>query len=85
MTTTNKTLAGPVSDCCAQGMKHVGTPVGQKINIGGMDTYISYPPSSSSEKPKKIILAFPDVSLDAGMRSSSLTPCSDLRDFLCEH
>ncbi|KZS88990.1 alpha/beta-hydrolase [Sistotremastrum niveocremeum HHB9708] len=61
MTTTNKTLAGPVSDCCAQGMKHVGTPVGQKINIGGMDTYISYPPTSSSEKPKKIILAFPDI------------------------
>lgn len=67
MSTGNKQLAGPVSECCAKGMKHVGTPAGQKINIGGMDTYISYPPDSSSEKPKKIILAFPDVSLGANL------------------
>ncbi|KZT37542.1 alpha/beta-hydrolase [Sistotremastrum suecicum HHB10207 ss-3] len=61
MTATNKTLAGPIGNCCIQGFKHEGTPVGQKIHIGGMDTYISYPPNWSSDGPKKIIFAFPDV------------------------
>ncbi|KZT38023.1 alpha/beta-hydrolase [Sistotremastrum suecicum HHB10207 ss-3] len=58
---TNAVLASPPGECCVKGFKHRGTPVGQKIHVGGLDTYITYPPKEYEGKPKRIILAFPDI------------------------
>jgi len=53
-------LAGPPGDCCLQGVKHSGTPVGKQITIADIDTYLSEPPSPTTG-PKKIVLYFADV------------------------
>ena len=56
-------LAGPPGDCCFKGVKHTGEAVGRKIQIAGVDTYISEPPSEAQidRKPKGVILYFPDI------------------------
>jgi len=57
MSTDSAVLAGPPGDCCFQGVKHSGEPVGKTITIAGFSTYISEPKG----QPKGIILFFPDV------------------------
>ncbi|KAG6840326.1 hypothetical protein C0991_007439 [Blastosporella zonata] len=54
-------LASPPGDCCFKGVKHAGTPVGKSIEIAGVPTYISEPPSPSANEPKNIILYLSDV------------------------
>jgi len=59
----SKTLAGPPTSCCVSGVKHTGTPVGRVEPFGGLDTYISEPPSgaTSDGAHKKVLLFLPDV------------------------
>lgn len=52
-------LAGPPGDCCFQGVKHSGNPVGKTIDIAGISTYVVEP--SSGDQSKGIILFFADV------------------------
>ncbi|KAF8193917.1 dienelactone hydrolase [Mycena galopus ATCC 62051] len=52
-------LAKPPGDCCLNCYPHKGTPTGKFINIGEVNTYIAYPPSSDQQK--RVILYFPDV------------------------
>jgi len=51
-------LAKPSGECCMQAVKHEGTPVGEKDQIAGINCYVSYAPSKSTDK---IILFCPDV------------------------
>jgi len=62
MSTINESpaLAGPLGDCCFKGFKHTGDPVGKKITIAGVETYISEPPADTTG-PKKVILFFSDI------------------------
>lgn len=57
------TLAGPPGDCCFTTVKHTGDPVGRKILIADVPTYISEPPQGTpgAIDTKKIILFFADV------------------------
>lgn len=56
-------LAGPPAHCCSTGFKHTGTPNGKKITIGGVETYVSEPPTlqSSEVQSKNIVLYFSDI------------------------
>ncbi|KAG6890847.1 hypothetical protein C0992_012486 [Termitomyces sp. T32_za158] len=54
-------LAGPPGDCCFKALKHTGTPAGKSIEIAGVPTYISEPPTRVADGPKKIILYLSDV------------------------
>ncbi|KAG6831281.1 hypothetical protein H0H87_005745 [Tephrocybe sp. NHM501043] len=54
-------LAGPPGDCCFKGVKHAGDPAGRSIEIAGVPTYISEPPSQLTNEPKKIILYLSDI------------------------
>ncbi|KAF6758887.1 Alpha/Beta hydrolase protein [Ephemerocybe angulata] len=60
-TDSSPVLAGPIGDCCVQGIKHSGEPVGNTIEVAGVPTYLSEPPSHQSAGPKKVVLFFPDV------------------------
>ncbi|EAU93580.2 hypothetical protein CC1G_02810 [Coprinopsis cinerea okayama7 len=62
MTETNSSpvLAGPIGDCCVQGVKHTGEPAGKTISIADVPIYLSEPPSPQ-EGRKKVILYFPDA------------------------
>ncbi|KZO93050.1 alpha/beta-hydrolase [Calocera viscosa TUFC12733] len=51
-------LAAHPGDQCAEAVKHVGTPKGELIDIGGVQSYISYPPDKSTDK---VILYYCDV------------------------
>lgn len=57
---TSPVLAGPPGDCCVQGVKHFGDPVGKVIKIADIETYVSEPPTDTTG-PKKVILFFADV------------------------
>jgi hypothetical protein len=57
---TSPAIAGPISDCCAQGVKHTGDAVGRVETIAGVETYISDPPAGAPG-PKKVILYFADI------------------------
>ncbi|KNZ77284.1 Protein AIM2 [Termitomyces sp. J132] len=54
-------LAGPPGDCCFKAVKHSGTPVGKRIEIAGVPTYISEPSTQLADGRKKIILYLADV------------------------
>ncbi|KAG6885291.1 hypothetical protein C0993_003575 [Termitomyces sp. T159_Od127] len=54
-------LAGPPGDCCFKTLKHMGTPLGKSIEIAGVPTYISEPPTQMADGPKKVILYLSDV------------------------
>ena len=58
--TESPVLAGPPGDCCVQGVKHTGVPVGRVETIAGVETYISDPPAKTAG-PTKVILFFADV------------------------
>lgn len=58
---TSPTLAGAPGDCCFQGVKHTGTPVGKSIDIASVPTYISEPLTKGADGQQKIILFFADV------------------------
>ncbi|KIK62008.1 hypothetical protein GYMLUDRAFT_42443 [Collybiopsis luxurians FD-317 M1] len=65
---TNRVLAGPLSDhCFSPGFKHEGTPASTKITIAGVPTYLSEPPKSTegstspSGQPKRILIFLADV------------------------
>lgn len=60
MSTTSPVIAGPITDHCAQGVKHTGEPVGRVETIAGVETYISDPPAGTPG-PKKVLLYFADV------------------------
>lgn len=53
-------LAGPVSECCVQRVKHSGEATGKSIDIDGIPTYLAEPPSEPTGK-KQIVLFFSDV------------------------
>jgi len=53
------TLASAPAGCCFSGVKHTGTPIGRIEDLGGMQTYISEPPSSAATQ--KVILFLADV------------------------
>lgn len=59
-TSTSPAIAGPITDHCAQGVKHTGEAVGRVETIAGVETYISDPPAGTTG-PKKVILYFADV------------------------
>ncbi|KAF8186793.1 Alpha/Beta hydrolase protein [Pholiota molesta] len=59
-TSTSPAIAGPISDHCAQGVKHTGEAVGRVETIAGVETYISDPPAGTPG-PKKVILYFADI------------------------
>lgn len=54
------TLASAPGHCCTKGFRHTGSPVGTTDIIAGVQTYVSKPKDSSSEK-KKIVLFFSDI------------------------
>ncbi|TFK23740.1 alpha/beta-hydrolase [Coprinopsis marcescibilis] len=55
-------LAGPIDDCCVQGVKHSGTPAGKSITIAGVSTYLSEPPALARKDGRaKVVLYFPDA------------------------
>ena len=58
--TESPVLAGPPGDCCVQGVKHTGVPVGRVETIAGVGTYISDPPAKTAG-PTKVVLFFADV------------------------
>ncbi|KAH6901013.1 Alpha/Beta hydrolase protein [Coprinopsis sp. MPI-PUGE-AT-0042] len=58
--TDSPLLAGPIGDCCVQSVKHSGEAVGKTIEIDGITTYLSEPPTEPKGK-KQILLFFPDV------------------------
>ena len=49
-----------MGDCCIQGLKHEGEPVGRIETIAGIETYISDPPVGTAGR-KKVIIYFADV------------------------
>ncbi|OAX37884.1 alpha/beta-hydrolase [Rhizopogon vinicolor AM-OR11-026] len=53
------TLASAPAACCFSGVKHTGTPVGRIEDLGGIQTYISEPPSSAATQ--KVILFLADI------------------------
>lgn len=59
-TSTSPVIAGPITDHCAQGVKHTGEAVGRVETIAGVETYISDPPAGT-KGPKKVVLYFADV------------------------
>lgn len=48
-----------ISQCCATGSLHTGTPRGERTKFHGLDCYISNPPSGAA--PKGIIVIIPDA------------------------
>lgn len=52
-------LASAPAACCFTGVKHTGTPIGRIDDLGGMQTYISEPPSSVATQ--KVILFLADI------------------------
>lgn len=58
--TPNSTLASAPGNCCVEGFRHTGTPVGTTTIIAGVNTYVSQPKNLDLEK-KKVILFFSDV------------------------
>jgi len=58
--TESPVLAGPPGDCCVQGVKHTGVPVGRVETIAGVETYVSDAPAKTAG-PTKVILFFADV------------------------
>ncbi|KAF8060663.1 Alpha/Beta hydrolase protein [Lyophyllum atratum] len=62
MTSTSPVLAGAPGDCCFKGVKHTGTAAGKSIEIAGISTYVSEPPTRpAAGQAKKIILFLADV------------------------
>jgi len=53
------TLASAPASCCFSGVKHTGTPVGRVEDLGGIQTYISEPPSAAATQ--KVILLLADI------------------------
>jgi len=51
-------LAAPPGDACFEGVKHEGVAKGEMIDVGGYQTYVTYPPSKSTDK---LILYYCDV------------------------
>ncbi|EAU93581.2 hypothetical protein CC1G_02811 [Coprinopsis cinerea okayama7 len=60
VTSGSRVLAGPIGDCCVQGVKHSGDPAGKSISIDNVPTYLSEPPRPQ-EGRKKVVLFFSDV------------------------
>ncbi|KAJ2912402.1 hypothetical protein MD484_g8011, partial [Candolleomyces efflorescens] len=58
---TSPVLAGPISDCCVQSVKHEGQALGKTIEIAGVSTYLSEPSTQTQRGVKKVVLFFPDV------------------------
>ncbi|KAF9886282.1 hypothetical protein FE257_011895 [Aspergillus nanangensis] len=52
-------LAQPSGPCCMKGTLHTGTPRGEYVDIAGVETYISQPPTTTANG--HILLYFPDV------------------------
>lgn len=48
-----------ISQCCATGSLHAGTPKGEVTKLHGLDCYITNPPSGTS--PKGIVVIIPDA------------------------
>ncbi|KAG1742663.1 dienelactone hydrolase family-domain-containing protein [Suillus paluster] len=55
------TLASAPGSCCFGGVKHAGTPVGRIEDLGGLQTYISEPPTFKLATTQKVILYLADV------------------------
>ncbi|KAG1742669.1 dienelactone hydrolase [Suillus paluster] len=55
----SSTLASTPGSCCFTGVKHTGTPAGRIEDLGGLQTYISEPPTSGTTQ--KVILFLADV------------------------
>ncbi|TFY77139.1 hypothetical protein EWM64_g6871 [Hericium alpestre] len=53
-------LAAPPGECCFKTVQHTGTPVGTWEHVGGMDTYIAYPPTRQ-KRYESVVLFFSDV------------------------
>ncbi|KAH6874135.1 hypothetical protein BKA70DRAFT_1351029 [Coprinopsis sp. MPI-PUGE-AT-0042] len=53
-------LAGPIGDCCAKSIKHLGEATGKTIDIDSIPTYLAEPPIEPKGK-KQILLFFSDV------------------------
>lgn len=55
-------IAGPLTDCCFTGFKHSGEPLGEKITLGNVETYLSTPKQSpATEGNTRVILYFTDI------------------------
>ncbi|TFK63056.1 alpha/beta-hydrolase [Pluteus cervinus] len=74
-------LAGPPGDHCITGFKHTGTPVGKAIEVAGVPTYLSEPPTGSTTEgaPKKVVLYFADV------HGPLYVNCQLLQDYFASH
>ncbi|KAG0697750.1 dienelactone hydrolase [Suillus ampliporus] len=55
----SSTLATAPGSCCWPGVKHTGTPVGRIEALGGIETYISDPPTGTATQ--NVILFLADV------------------------
>ncbi|KAI9566328.1 Alpha/Beta hydrolase protein [Boletus coccyginus] len=55
------TLAGPPSPCCWTTVKHTGTPEGRTESLGGLDTYIAEPPTTTAGPHKKVLLFLANI------------------------
>ncbi|EJU04036.1 Pkinase-domain-containing protein [Dacryopinax primogenitus] len=51
-------LAQHTTEACCQAVKHTGTPRGELIDVGGVQTYITYPPDKSTDR---VIIFYCDV------------------------
>lgn len=48
----------PGDECCKNpGFIHSGDPKGETLSLGGLQTYVAYPPKPTN----RVILVFPDV------------------------
>lgn len=54
-------VGGGLTDACFTGFKHEGTAVGKHQSIADVPTYISEPPPTTAQGPKKVILFFSDI------------------------
>ncbi|PGH34371.1 esterase/lipase [[Emmonsia] crescens] len=52
--------SNPPAACCTRGFKHEGTASGEIMKIGEIDTYVSYPPTTTT-KPEKALIIITDI------------------------
>ncbi|THH20179.1 hypothetical protein EW146_g1122 [Bondarzewia mesenterica] len=55
-----KVLASPPGDCCVKTVQHSGNTVGTLVDIGGVNTYVSFPPMNEDQYPC-ILMYFSDI------------------------
>ncbi|KAH6903414.1 hypothetical protein BKA70DRAFT_1300910 [Coprinopsis sp. MPI-PUGE-AT-0042] len=75
-------LAGPIGDCCAKSVKHSGEATGKTIDIDGIPTYLSEPPTGPKGK-KQILLFFSDVYGPLSLNNQLLQDFFASNDAIC--